>query len=334
MCRTSARCLVAFFTLALTGSADLSAREGFGLPKRAATLVCRIPPQVYVAAENAAVLVSPEGSDDEIAALFRTLVETELARPHSPLRVGGSEADLIIVLKVGDFSFEEGWETKTVEEYRQVGTKQEWSARKGRYITKPAYGSVPVSKNVKNVRGELSASYEARGETVHRATVRASWNRSYENGADAPSSEEVESRLLEEAAGEIAAQLVGSVEALSVLLPRGSFEGFVVLAEAGEWDRYLAAVRAMPKKRRPAEEAYRQYALGLAHEAMAYRCGDETTALDHLHTAETHYISAMRLNPDEKLFEEPASPVERVRAAIRGYERFRQVKLAASVPSQ
>lgn len=334
MCRTSVRCLVASLTLALTGSLELSAREGFGLPKRAATLVCRIPPQVYVDAEGAAVVLSPEESSDENAAQFRTLVEAELARPGSPLRIGDGHAELIILLSLGDFSFQEGWETKTVEEYRQIGTKQEWSARKGRYITKPAYGNVPVSKNFKNVRAELSAAYEARGETVHRATVRASWNRSYENGADAPSSEEVESRLLEEAAGEIAAQLVGSVEALSVLLPRGSFEGFVVLAEAGEWDRYLAVVRAMPKKRRPTEEAYRQYALGLAHEAMAYRCGDETTALDHLHTAETHYTSAMRLNPDEKLFEEPTSPVERVRAAIRGYERFRQVKLAASVPSQ
>lgn len=337
MCRTSVRCLVASLAFALA-SAELSAREGFGLPRRAATLVCRIPPQVYIRAEKASVVLSPEESGDVLAAQFRALVQSELSAPNSPLTVGPAETELIVVLSVGDFFFQEDWETKTVEEYRQVGTRQEWSTRKGRYITKPAYGNVPVAKNFKTVRAELSAAYEARiatrGRPVHQAIVQTSWGRSYENGTDAPAADEVRSRLLEEAAREVAAQLAGSAESISVLLPRGSFEGFVVLAEGGEWDRYLAVVRAMPKKRRPAEEAYRQYALGLAHEAMAYRGGDETSTLDYLRAAETYYSMAMRLNPEEKFFQEPGSPLERVRSAIGSYERFREVKLSASVPIQ
>jgi hypothetical protein len=338
MCRTSTRCLIILLVLALTGSMELIAREGFGFPRRAATLVCHLPPRVYVVAETAAVVVSDDDSGDENAARMRELVEGQLAGPDSPLRIAREQAQLVIVLTLGDLSFQEDWETRTVSEYRQVGTRLEWSARRGKYVNRPAYGNVPVSKDFKNVRAELIGSYEARtgsgGQSAHRATVRASWDQSYESGVESPSREEIQTRLIEEAARKVAAQLVGSVEPVSVLLPRGSFEGFVVLAEAGEWDRYFAVVKAVPQKRRPLDEAYRQYALGLAHEAMAYRGGDESSVLGHLRTAETHYANATRLNPDESFFEEPVSPLERVRAAIRCHEHFREAKLAASVPSQ
>jgi hypothetical protein len=89
---------------------------------------------------------------------------------------------------------------------------------------------------------------------------------------------------------------------VSVLLPRSTFEKFIPLAESGSWDRYLAAVEGVPANRNAKDEAYRQYALAIAKEALAYQTDDRRKALELLTNARTHLETAISSNGTEELF--------------------------------
>jgi hypothetical protein len=86
------------------------------------------------------------------------------------------------------------------------------------------------------------------------------------------------------------------------LVPKGSFEDFINLAEAGLWSRYSETIEARSALPNPMEEAYRQYALGVSYEALAYGADTTETTLRYLEQAAQHYNSAVSLNPKEDYF--------------------------------
>jgi hypothetical protein len=110
--------------------------------------------------------------------------------------------------------------------------------------------------------------------------------------------------LLKQGATSVAARLVPTQDRVSVIMPRGSFESFIPFAESNSWDRYLSSVEAVKENRNPKQEAFRQYALGVAKEGLAYSTSieDRTRALDLLREAVAHYETAMRSNPGEEIF--------------------------------
>ncbi|MEA2326308.1 MAG: hypothetical protein QOE68_1267, partial [Thermoanaerobaculia bacterium] len=179
--------------------------------------------------------------------------------------------------------------------------------------------------------GDIVGTYkitDARGRVLDSGNVDRHWEYDYDYSA--PSTEKVQALLLKEAAEKIAARVVPTHVKTKVLMPKGSFEQFIPLAESGSWDGYLQAVEAVRPLGDRASDAYREFALGIANEAAGYNATDPKAGLEFLRKAADHYRTAAANNPDEKLFSEKYSgllnassaPAARVEGSVKAYEAW------------
>jgi len=296
------RLWIAFCVLVLA-SAPAYAREGFGFKKKAVDIQRTIPPALNTGARRVKVDIASERGDDEddTHTLSRYITDAILAGGGT---VAESKPEITISIDLDRLDSHESWETKTEYEYRQTGTEQRWNESKKKYETKAVYGNVPVTKNIKVVEASLTGSYDinAKGGDLDSGTIDQSFKQKYDDGTGAPTPSRVEDDLLKRAARVVAARIVPTQERVTVLIPRASFEPLIPYAESGDWVRYLAAVEAIPALKNAKEEAYRQYALAVAKEAVAYTKEDRKEALDMLRAAASHYEVAAASNPGEELF--------------------------------
>lgn len=322
------------FALSLVFTPGAEAREGFGFSKKAVELDRRVPPEVVLFGERISVRVADDGGHSLQARKLRDLLEESMVSYDTRLRADADAPQIVVALDVREVMADESWKQKTEYENRQVGTKVEYDS-KGNKKEKPVYKSVPIQVNYKDVRGSAQARYrvtDARGTEIHAGNADASWDRSYKHGEGAPMASELEKKLIEQVAQEISAKLVGAREPVRVLVPRGSFDRLVATAEQGRWEEYLRQVEGMGALRKPAAEAYRQYAMGVAKEALAYESSDEQNTLELLQSAAEHYRQAVAMNGREKLFAEAysnmwsggeaASPLQRVESGVTNYTRL------------
>src|SRR5262249_51709818 len=92
----------------------------------------------------------------------------------------------------------------------------------------------------------------------------------------------------------------------------------------------LQAVEGVPAMRDGGQEAYRQYALAVAKEGLAYATADVARARQLLREAADHYRTAIQSNPEEKLFSEAHNsifsstwaPLPRVESSVRAFEAW------------
>ncbi|MGA7614238.1 MAG: hypothetical protein WBX15_03570 [Thermoanaerobaculia bacterium] len=307
----------------------------------------RVPPEVLLVATKVDVRVKDDGGFTIASRQLRDLVEQKMLSYDSRLMKETERPEVVIELDVHEARADETWEQKREYETRQTGTKTEYDS-KGNKKTKAVYSSVPIDVNYKKISGTV----EAKARVVDAASKREIWSgdavatfrNSYKKGDGAPTVTDLEKTLVEQSASQIAAKLVGSIEEVSVLVPRGSFDDLVPVAERGEWETYAQRVEAMPPKKRSDDEAFRQYALGVATEALAYRTGKEEETIERLRHAGEYYRKAVELNPREELFAkayannwsggEASSPIDRVESALANYEKLRQFReRIAAVPA-
>jgi hypothetical protein len=121
---------------------------------------------------------------------------------------------------------------------------------------------------------------------------------------------------------------------IGVLLPKGSMEKIIGLADAGLWTKYLDALQKMTPLAKPTDEAYRQYALGVAYEALGYGAEDSDTTLKYLEQASVHYNNAVDTHPKESYFtksydalftsKSAEAPLTRVQSALVQYQRMKE----------
>ena len=297
------RALAVLFTVAIF-AVPAQAREGFGFKKKAVEVTMTVPPATNAGARRVKVSIdNTRGNNaDDAATLNRYVTEAILAGEGTLAENGKPEVTIFIALDRLDSH--ETFENYTTYERQQTGTKQEWNESKKKYESKPVYSQVSVQKQRKVITANLNGSYEIsdRANDVASGTLDQNFRETYGEYSSAPAPTSVEDDLLKKAARTIAAQLVPTQQRVSVLVPRASFEPLIPVAESGAWDRYLAAVEAMPAMRSPKDEAYRQYALAIAKEALAYTQSDRRTAMTMLEAAAKHYDSAIAMNPGEELF--------------------------------
>ena len=289
------------FVLAIGLSAE--AREGFGFKKKAVDFDRTIPPATNAGSRRVQVIVESErgGERDDARTLERYITEHILAASGT---LADSKGEVTIDVGLDRLESHETWETYTDYERRQTGTKREWNEKKEKYEDKPVYTNVAVQTQRKVNDARLTGVIEiaAKNKDVTSGSIEETYRRTFGDYDSAPAPATVEDDLLKRAAKKIAAQVVPTKERVTVLVPRASFEPLIPLAEAGQWDRYLAAVEAMPAKKNGKEEAFRQYALAIAKEALAYQKENRAEALDMLRAAKSHYETAAALNTDEELF--------------------------------
>ena len=311
------------------------AREGFGFSKRAVEMTRTVPPALTLGSRHVKVAVKSErASRSEDAQTLQRYVEDAILGGGGTLATG-ARGDVNVTVSLDRLDSHEAWETRTDTEYQQTGTKQEWNSKKNRYEDKPVYGNVEVEKHVKNVTGSLSGAYDIgdRGGVIDSGNLSLNFGKKFDDGKDAPPPTQVEDDLLHRAARTVAARLVPVKDRVNVIMPKGSFENFIPIAESGAWDRYLAAVQAVPEMRDRRAEAYRQYALALGSEGTAYMSDDPQRGLALIREAVTHYQNAISWNPDETIFAQAYSsllskgagaPLTRANESLAAYERWAQ----------
>ncbi|HKO58355.1 MAG TPA: hypothetical protein VJ276_20995 [Thermoanaerobaculia bacterium] len=326
---------LAFLLLLLSAAIPTYAREGFGFTKKAVAMTRTIPPAMNVSASRLKITSKTDRSrEEDDAESLRRYTEEAIRAGDGRFNFDGAP-QLTISLFLGPFESRESWETKTETEYRQTGTRSVWNSYKKKYEEKPVYDNVPVTKHLKTLTASLDGSYritDAKGKTIDSGSIDRSFSRSYEEGNGAPSTDAVASDLLHDAAITVASRIVPTSTRVMVMMPKGSFESFIPLAESGAWDRYLASVQQVLEKRDRESEAYRQYALGLGKEGTAYLTKDARQAAALLREAQTHYQNAVQYNPSETLFGQAyssllsagtiAPPLPRVTESVAQYETW------------
>jgi hypothetical protein len=259
--------------------------------------------------------------------------------------VAESKPEVELNVAIDRLDSHETWETYTDYERQQTGTKREWNESKKKYEDKPVYSNVAVQKQRKVMTANLSGTWDiaAKNRDVANGSLDDDFRREYGDYDNAPAPSEIEDDMLKKAARQIAAQLVPTQERTAVLVPRASFEPLIPLAESGAWDRYLAAVEAMPAKKNPKDEAFRHYALAIAKEAIAYGKENRAEARDLLRAAQSHYETAASLNADEELFRKGytsllstsniGSPLARMTDSVARYDAWSATGSATRVAS-
>src|SRR6185295_1902853 len=148
-------------------------------------------------------------------------------------------------------------------------------------------------------RASYTVQDQGARKTLFADSLDIPYHKEFEDGSGAPTEADLTASVVQQAVGQIIYKLTPTEETLQVLVPKGSFEDYINLAEAGLWSRYSETIEARPALANPVEEAYRQYALGLSYEALGYGADSTETTLRYLEQAAQHYNSSLSLNPKE-----------------------------------
>lgn len=327
------------------------AREGFGFMKKSVLMTRTVPPSTNAGARRVKVVVEADRSDvrDDAKTLQRYITEHLLSGAGTLAESGRPEVEITVMLDRLDA--EETWNTETEYVRQQTGTKQKWNEKKQKYESEPIYSNVPVQKQYKVVTANLDGTFDiaAKNQDLASGPLDQHFRQKYGDDDSSPALSTVEDDLLRKAAKMIAAHLVPTQERVSVLVPRASFEGLIPLAESGAWDKYLAGAEAVTPRRNAKDEAYRQYALAIAKEALAYQSDDRGKAIELLRAAKSHYEVAAATHPAEELFRQGytsllsttniGAPVARITESVTRYTAWTSgngapaVRVASTSPS-
>lgn len=296
-------------------------REGFGWSKKTLEIDRIKPPAINMSGTRVNVFVNTEKTRKrDKAKELRDLTEKAILDGNKQWSAAPN-GEINVAIALDRLESEQHSETKV--EYESEKTKD----KNG----KTTYVSVPKTKEFTRLHSEINGTYEitdANGRVIDSGDLDRKFNEDYDYSA--PSDEKIESELMQGAANKIAARVVPTKVRSKLLLPKGSFEQFIPLAESGAWDKYLQGVESVrPMNDRPSD-AYREYALGVANEALAYTQTDPKKGLEMLRAAAEHYRTAVADNQEEKLFSEAytgllnaaRSPLDRVNESIKGYEAW------------
>ncbi|HYK01709.1 MAG TPA: hypothetical protein VE974_08135 [Thermoanaerobaculia bacterium] len=320
--------------LAAAVAMPVLAREGFGFAKKSVQVARTIPPSTNAGARRVRVNVTSDRSDarDDAKTLNRYIGDAILAGAGTLADSGKPEVTIDVALD--RVESHESYDTETEYVRQQTGTKRKWNEKKQKYEDEPIYSNVPVQKTYKVLTASVNGVFDiaARNDDVASGAIDQQFREKYGDGEDSRTPSEVEDDLLRKAAAAIVAHLVPTQDTVSVLLPRSTFEKFIPLAESGSWDRYLAAVEGVPANRNPQDEAYRQYAIGIAKEALAYQTADRKQALELLTRARAHLELAISSNGSEELFRKGYTsllssgsigvPTSRLNDSVARYEKW------------
>ncbi len=311
--------LMTIVCLALALSAH--AREGFGFTKKAVEIQKTKPPAINITGPRVNITVDAEHTRvTDKAQTLRQYAEEAILAGNKQLQVA-SPAEVNVTLTLDRLNTEHHHDSSVDYEYEKKKDKE----------GKTTYEKVPKTKEYTISRGEIEGTFkitDSKGRLLASGDIDRNFEQKDEYGA--PSYETMQEDLLRGAARKIAEQIVPTKVKTNVLLPKGSFEQYIPLAESGAWDRYLRGVESIRPMSDRASDAFREYAVGVAKEALAYSTPDPKQALEMLRAAAEHYKIAAANNPNEKLFSEAysslfntaAAPVARAEASVKAYEAW------------
>lgn len=326
------RALVYGCALALSAFAAYG-REGFGFTKKAAEMNRTVPPAINVPGNKITVALDSErGRSSSKAQMLRQSVETAVVAGDKKLESVASDADVKVLIAMDRLDSDHISQSKVEDNY----VKEKDANGKSHEVNHPR------TKYYTTVRANIGGSYkvvDAKGRVLDSGDIDHNYNEDFEYSV--PDTDKIENQLVDWAANKIAARIVPTHVRTRVILPKGSFEQFIPLAESGAWDKYLQGVESVRPLNDRGSDAYREFALGIGNEAVAYQTEDPKQALDLLRKAAEHYRTATTNNPNERLFAErytsifgsASNPVERADASVKAYEAWTSGPTVASSPA-
>jgi len=276
----------------------VQAKEGFGIMKKMVTLRRTNPPEVLITGTRIQVVGKGQGQGrQEVAGQIASKLGSELVQHDPRLTLDAQRPQTLVEVTVLNNSYETKWENR-------AGTRLEPAGKDSK--GKPQYRQVQVTLRYQIVNHRFGASYivqdQSAKKTLFADSIDVSYTEDFQDGHNAQTEADRVGMAVQQAVAQIVYKLTSTEEFLQVLVPKGSFESFINLAEAGLWSRYSETVETRPALPNPAEEAYRQYALGLSYEALGYGADNTETTLRYLEQAAQHYNSALSMNPKEDYF--------------------------------
>ncbi len=287
--------------LAVLGAQAVSAGEGFGWPKKVVELSRINPPSVVLTGNRITVEGKAQKRElESLAAQIQSRLGSELVQHDKNLTLDDARPQTKVEVTVLQNVIEDQWSDRTETVTYACGKNSE--------------GKTQFCQKEQNVRYQqvsqrFGASYAVQDligkKTLFANSVDHSYRQEFREGQGAPMAGDLEASAVARVVNEVVYNLTPTPEAVPVLVPKGSLKDLVNLAENGLWSRYSEALEARPPLAKPADEAYRQYAIGVAYEAMGYGADSPETTLRYLERAAEHYDSAIRANPKEDYFLEP-----------------------------
>ena len=212
----------------------------------------------------------------------------------------------IVTIDVSLLSVEvhETYMSTTRTERRRTGTRRVWNDLEHRYQEEWIYGDVPVLVTFNRFTARATGTYKiaAHGIDIAAGSIERQVNLDQYEGNRSLAPPDAEGAVMGVIAREISVHLVPSQDDARVLLPFSSHR-FVDQPEPyQDWRSYLWWIDDGPAKT-VEDEAYRQYEMAIAKEALAYdqyQTRDQSLAL--LRSAVDHLQQAIRMNPNEVVF--------------------------------
>lgn len=303
--------------------------------KLEAKLKRKHPPEYFVIGTAVKLEIKP--SNHQYASLLRARLESGLFAQDSRLKSEETRPETIIVCDITRLDADDSrWDQRTTKESQKTGTRQEWNEKKKKYETKDVYNDVAVTRRYRVVKGGINISYHVRDaktkQTLDAQNVQAPFSQEYPDGNGSPSSHEVREMLINSAVDQLVKRLTPTTEPLTVYLPRGKVENFSKLGQAGLWGKMHEGIDKLGTLPKASDEAYRQFGLGVANEALAYEAEKIENSIKLFEEASINYNKALELKPDEKYF---PSPLKRLQESLAQYKKLasqQAVYASKSVP--
>jgi hypothetical protein len=332
MNRPTFRMATVVFALIASVTLPLAAGEGFGMMKKTANLTRVHPPQVFIPGTRIVIRVtSPGGRYAAAAERLQSQLESELLGKNPRLKLDPSHPDATIDVAVLQSEYNDKWESRQM--VRSVNTGQVDSKKR------PIYRQEEVTVRFKVVSYAFGGTFKVHDTRKDRSlaadSINWAYGKDFQDGNGSPEPSSLESTAVQSAVNDLARRLAPTRELVGVLLPRGSLENAAAFADAGLWNKYLDALEKLPPLKTPTDEGYRQYALGVAYEALGYGADDENTTLKYLEQASAHYNNAVDANPKEGYFTKAyqsilfssrsaEAPLTRVQSALVQYQKLKE----------
>jgi hypothetical protein len=318
----SSTCLTAVLICSAT---ILSASPGFGLlRKKTLTLKTRQPAVVRLANTSIAfrsAYTNPEYAS--VVASLATALGTELVSNERSLVVKDNPAEAKWVLKLTVTGYSVAQPSRYTEGSGNTAmTYVHWSGSlNAAYQVLDASGRVYDASNVASSYNE-NFPVNATTSTSRWSIPGLSPHKGSGNDARPPNSpEDVKQDLIHDVVEQIAAKLGNTTRAVEVQIATGDphLDRAAEFMQQALWSRAVDELEKTPPFPKPDQEAYRQYDLGLAYEAISYSSTNSNDQKENIFKAAEYYDKAVEMNVKEKYFVET---VARTRDALARYKEL------------
>jgi hypothetical protein len=325
--------------LPVVGIAGAADAQNFGsliINRKKIVLQRKLPPTGHVEGTTFNVVVVAKGMDADLGTDLKSTLESLLIRDDSRLRSEEVRPDTVISCRITSYSTPQAQATRqaVLAPGAKGGLQNEAMERVTGVLTVSFQAKDRAGKSLAadNVTAKFDQEYSASGAQqgiTHSITHTVTHlTKGGQEDDTPPTAIELRTRLIQDAAQQIAAHLVNTTEQVEVFLAKGGgLDEADKLMEQKLWTRALEQLETMKPFSSPEEDAYRVYDLAVVNEALAYQSEDIQKARKDLQEASIDYGKAIDAKPAEKYFLQPQT---RIDTALAHYKMLGEQKPPAS----